>query len=240
MSDQAARLRVVTWNIHGYRGRDGRHDPLRVGAHVRRQAPDIAAFQEVDTRAAKGSRPSLADELRAEVGDHGHYAWSLTGEDGDYGQMLASRLALEDARVHDISVPGREPRRVLEAKVRSADLELRIVATHLGLAGLERRRQLGWLCDIVAADPTTPRILLGDFNLWRRGGRTQGALSALFDVWTTQATFPSRWPVFPLDRIWLRPGGLLVRSWIARNAADASDHLPVGVELRLDPAAAGL
>jgi len=230
-------LRALTWNIHACVGTDGRHDPARVGAAVRALAPDIAAFQEVDSRRREGVEAAgigeIYDVLRAEVGDHGHDAWAISGRDGRYGQILASRFPLKDREVHDISVPGREPRKVMSALVELPTAPLRVVATHLGLSRRERQRQLAALRDIIAADPKTPLLLLGDFNEWLWPRHHQRDLFAQFGAWTQEASYPARFPVFALDRIWCRPGALLARTWAAHEAQGASDHLPVLAELAL-------
>ncbi len=233
MPDLKPHLRALTWNIHACVGSDGRHDVARVGEVVRAAAPDIAAFQEVDSRRPSAGTGEVYDVLRTQVGDHGHDAWSISGEDGRYGQILASRFPLEDKQVHDISVPGREPRKVMSATVQLPTARLRIVATHLGLRRGERRRQLTALKDIVCAEPATPLLLLGDFNEWFWPRRTQRQVFDLLGAWTRHATFPSRVPLFPLDRICCRPGDLLARTWTRPQARAASDHLPVLAELAL-------
>lgn len=235
MAESKPRLRVLTWNIHGCVGGDGRHDVARVGAALRALAPDIAAFQEVDTRRPRPA-PGVGqvyDILREAVGDHGHDAWAISGADGHYGQFLASRFPLEDRQVHDISVAGREPRKVMAARVRLPTASLRVVATHLGLRRHERRRQLAALTEILCDDLSSPLLLLGDFNEWLWPRRHQRDLYALFDRHTGHRSFPARLPLFPLDRIWCRPGHLLADSWTAPEGRAASDHLPVLAELDL-------
>ncbi|MEQ8356379.1 MAG: endonuclease/exonuclease/phosphatase family protein [Kiloniellaceae bacterium] len=228
-----ARLRVLTWNIHACVGTDGRHDVERVGTCVRALAPDIAAFQEVDSRRRNENAANVYEVLRGEVGEHGHDAWAISGEDGHYGQILASRFPLEDKQVYDISVPGREPRRILEARVHLPTATLRIIATHFGLRRTERRRQLAALREIVCRDLSSPILLLGDFNEWCWPRWAQRDLAALFGYRSHHASFPSRFPLFALDRIWCRPGDLLACAWAAKEARAASDHLPVVAELTL-------
>jgi endonuclease/exonuclease/phosphatase family metal-dependent hydrolase len=226
-------LRVLTWNIHACIGADGRHDVARVGALVGALAPDIAAFQEVDSRRAAPGAGRVYDALCAQVGAHGHDAWSISGRDGHYGQMLASRFPLEDKAVHDISVPGLEPRKVMTAYVRLPECRLRVIATHLGLRRYERRRQVEALRQIVASDPAEPMLLLGDFNEWFLPHQSQRSVFAQVDAWTRHASFPARMPLFALDRICCRPAGLLTRSRAVHEAHGASDHLPVLAELAL-------
>jgi endonuclease/exonuclease/phosphatase family metal-dependent hydrolase len=219
-------LRFVTWNIHGCVGRDGRHDPDRIGSWLRALAPDIAALQEVDSRHGAPIRPDLYRHLRCHVGDHGHPAWSISGIDGQYGQMLASRFPLTDCHVHDISVAGREPRKAIEARVALPRGSIRVVATHLGLRRRERRFQLDRLRTIVLTDPNSPAVLLGDLNDWWAGFGAN-PLSALFPVRTAHRTFPARFPLLPLDRIMCRGGVCLAASRTVIEAGPASDHLPV-------------
>jgi len=233
MPELRDRLRVLTWNIHACIGADGRHDVARVGEAVSALMPDIAAFQEVDSRRPAPGAGRVYDILRARVGAHGHNAWSLSGEDGHYGQILASRFPLEDKEVHDISVAGREPRKVMTAYACLPDTRLRVVATHFGLSRGERRRQVAALQRILAADLTGPLLLLGDFNEWFRPLRCQREIFSLVGAWTRHASFPARLPLFPLDRIACRPGDLLVRSRAVGEARAASDHLPVVAELAL-------
>ncbi len=233
MPDRAPPLRVLTWNIHGCVGGDGRHDVARVRDALERLAPDVAAFQEVDSRRQIPGVGQVYDVLREAVGDHGHDAWAISGADGHYGQFLASRFPLDDKQVHDISVPGLEPRKVMTATLRLPAARLRVIATHLGLRLGERLRQVAALQEIVRADLSDPVLLLGDFNEWLWPRCTQRGLFRLFDARTRHRSFPARLPLLPLDRIWCRPGHLLTRSWAASEARSASDHLPLLAELAL-------
>lgn len=237
MPELKPHLRVLTWNVHGCIGCDGRLDVERIDKGVRALSPDIAAFQEVDSRrqGAPGAigAGKVYDVLRAAVGEHGHDAWAISGADGHYGQILASRFPLEDKQVYDISQAGREPRKVMSACITLPTARLRVIATHLGLKRGERRRQLAALKEIVNADRDHPVLMLGDLNEWFWPRRTQRELFGQFDSWTRHASFPSRMPLFALDRILCRPADLLARTWTADQSRSASDHLPVVAELAL-------
>ena len=74
-------------------------------------------------------------------------------------------------------------------------------------------------------------ILLGDFNEWRPWG---GAMLNAHLVGTklrgaAVRSFPSTWPVLPLDRILTDAPGEVqdMRAISSRDVARASDHLPV-------------
>lgn len=236
MTSAHRNLRVLTWNIHGTVGLDRRRDPERIGYWIRHMAPDIAAIQEVDTRHRHPGLPDMHDYLRDQVGKHMHMAWAISGADGDYGQIIASRFPLENLHVHDVSVARREPRKVVEARVLMPTAPLRVLATHLGLQRRERRQQMAWLRDIVLADLSLPVLLMGDFNEWNPWTARRSGLLRLFGAVTNHRTFPSQRPIFALDRILCHPETLFVGSRVVRETTIASDHLPVMAELALPPA----
>ena len=228
-----ATVRVMTWNIHGGIGPDGLHDLERMLAVIRRADPDILALQEVDSRRVKGAEHPIA-LLKRVLGHHGIAAAAITTADGDYGQVLLSRWPLEDAVVHDISVPGHEPRRAIAATIDTPPGRLFVVAAHLGLRFVERRRQCSKMA-VLAEQSELTTVLLGDFNDWMWPGSVQNVLARRLPGRTRHRTFPARLPLLKLDRIYCRPAAALVSSQVDPAGADVSDHLPLIAEI--DPAA---
>ena len=81
-----------------------------------------------------------------------------------------------------------------------------------------------------------PTILLGDLNEWRRLRRSAlGILEPLFGAAPTLPSFPSRRPIFPLDRILGWPAGLVTEFAVHDTplARQASDHLPLVAQVNL-------
>jgi endonuclease/exonuclease/phosphatase family metal-dependent hydrolase len=74
-----------------------------------------------------------------------------------------------------------------------------------------------------------PVILMGDLNEWFMWGKPLRQLVSHFQSVPAPATFPSVFPLFALDRIWIRPRHRLVRVRVHRSplARKASDHLPL-------------
>jgi endonuclease/exonuclease/phosphatase family metal-dependent hydrolase len=72
-------------------------------------------------------------------------------------------------------------------------------------------------------------IVLGDINEWLPLGRPLRWMNALFGRSPVERSFPSRWPLLALDRVWVRPRHALVALKAHRTALAqrASDHLPV-------------
>jgi endonuclease/exonuclease/phosphatase family metal-dependent hydrolase len=235
MNTRSRSIRLMTWNIHGAVGTDGRFNIERITDIIKGHAPDVIAIQEVDSRRLVAGIRSPFDLLREAVGDHGIHAKSITTADGDYGQMLVSRWPLRASAVHDISHANREPRRAIETEVSTDTGTIRVIAAHLGLKLGERRFQAQRLLEIVKKNPT-PTVMLGDFNDWFWPGSLRDALRHEFPARTGHSTYPSRFPIFRLDRVFCWPRHTLVRSFVDREARHASDHLPLIADVAL-PAA---
>jgi len=224
------RVRVMTWNIHGAVGRNPRFDLARVVELIRRWDPDIVALQEVDSRRALAGAANPFDYLPEALGIHGIGARSITGADGDYGQMLISRFPIVVHDVHDISYPEREPRCAIRAILETPIGSLTVIATHLGLSIRERRDQVRALIEL--ATGKGPTVMVGDFNDWFWPGSVRKALTRVFGGRTRDRTFPSVFPLFRFDRVYCRPREVLAKSFIDPAARAVSDHLPVIADLR--------
>ena len=109
---------------------------------------------------------------------------------------------------------------------------LSVVATHLGLSLRERGAQTRKLLELVGSCAGTT-VLLGDFNDWLWAGSVRGQLAAAMPERTRHRTFPAILPMLHLDRIYCRPAGVLVRSFVDPLARRVSDHLAVIADIRL-------
>jgi len=74
---------------------------------------------------------------------------------------------------------------------------------------------------------------MGDLNEWFLWGRPLRYLQRHFKSGPAPATFPARFPLFALDRIWVEPRENLVSVKTVNNSLTrlASDHLPLVAEL---------
>jgi endonuclease/exonuclease/phosphatase family metal-dependent hydrolase len=226
-----ATVRVLTWNIHGTVGGNPRFDLASVVELIRRWDADVVALQEVDSRRQPGSNGNPFAFLQEALGRHGIGAKSITTADGDYGQMLLGRWPFVAPEIHDISFPEREPRRAIKVETETPFGPLRIVATHLGLSIRERRNQAKTLLAL-AGQRTMTTTIIGDFNDWFWPGSVRSALSRELPGYTRYRTFPSRWPILRLDRVYCRPATALIQSYIDLDARACSDHLAIIADVR--------
>ncbi|MCF7697464.1 endonuclease/exonuclease/phosphatase family protein [Mycetohabitans sp. B2] len=225
-------LRIATYNIHGAGGRWRQRSTQRIAGVVAELDADIIALQEVPLNGASNA-PGVLDDLQHATGMEAVAGPTLQTERGDYGNAVLSRLPIRAARTLDLSFTRREPRGALDADIEYADGVLRVVATHLGLSAIERSAQVRTL--LAAFDSSAlPVILLGDINEWFVHGRALRALVGHFRRAPAPRTFPARWPILSLDRIWVHPGEWLIDVQVHRSALArvASDHLPLIARIR--------
>jgi endonuclease/exonuclease/phosphatase family metal-dependent hydrolase len=117
---------------------------------------------------------------------------------------------------------------------------VRVIVTHLGLWPAERRFQVRKILELVRSTPAYERVVvLGDINEWMPLGRPLRWMHGLFGHSPAERSFPSRWPLVALDRVWVRPRHALLalKAHRSRQAALASDHLPVKAIVAIHQAA---
>jgi endonuclease/exonuclease/phosphatase family metal-dependent hydrolase len=226
------RIKVATWNVHGCVGADGRVDPERTLAVLRALDADVIALQELRWRPEEALH--LLERFARGLGYAPLAGPTLMRPDGHYGNAMLTRLRVEATCQEDLSIPGREPRGALQAVLRAGNDSITVIATHLGLAPGERRAQMRRVLELVN-ESAKPVVLMGDLNEWFLWGRPLRWLRAHFGRSPSPATYPARWPVFALDRIWVEPRQRLERIAIFREtpAREASDHLPLVATLAL-------
>lgn len=232
-------LRIATYNIHKCRGLDGRTRPERIASVLKRLRPDVIALQEV---IGPGPRGRGQEEQLSHLLEMTPVLTSVRTLRGhSYGNALLSRHPIEGHRAYDLSVHGYEPRGCQRVDIRFHGHWIHIYNVHLGTRGKERIRQVLRLIEFVA-DPSLPgpKILLGDFNEWRKGPATkilQERFQSLnlipFLKW--RRTYPSVLPVFHIDHIYYLGNLEIVKVEVPRNWSSmvASDHMPIVAELAI-------
>ncbi len=229
-------LTIASYNVHKCVGMDKRFDPARIADVIAELDADILALQEADRRF--GRRVGLLDMVAIErrtglrlvplsIIPQGH---------GWHGNALLVRGG-HAVRVRRLALPGGEPRGAAVVDMEFPAGPLRVVAAHFGLLRRHRSRQVDAILDSIAEDAHIPTVMLGDLNEWRPGRRSslKGLEGSFGHARPGPATFPSRMPVFSLDRILGRPQAL-VRALEAHDsplARIASDHLPLKAKLDL-------
>ncbi len=229
-------LRIASYNVHGFVGTDGLRNVARVASVIRSLDVEVIALQEVNFHLGAGGHPEPLEILQ-ELTNFEAVGAPIQRRDGlPFGNVLLTRLPIASTRRICLDYPGCEPRTALEVRIASAPRPLHVIATHLGLWPGERRFQVRTILEHVAGDEQSVTVLLGDFNEWFLVGRPLRWLHARFGRGPSVRTYPSRFPLFALDRIWVHPRRALTRfcAHVSPEARAASDHLPVIAQIALD------
>jgi endonuclease/exonuclease/phosphatase family metal-dependent hydrolase len=226
-------LAVVSYNVHRCIGVDGRHDPGRVARVVRELDADVVGLQEVASRHRGDGDVDQLAYLAADLGLGAVAGPVVDLERGRCGNGLLTRLPVLDVRRIDLTLARREPRGALDVDLAWGGTALRVVVTHLGLRPGDRRAQVARLLAALGDDREQPLVLLGDVNEWFPAAAALRRLHARLGRPPAVPSFPSRRPLFALDRLWVQPltGLAGLRAHRSPLARLASDHLPVRATL---------
>ena len=214
-------LRIASYNVHGCSGTDGKKDAQRIVQVIDELGCDTVGLQEVDYR---------LDYIARKLGMQAIPGLTLARHDGPFGNALLTRRKVLDVRRLGFTYSRREPRNALDVDLEVNGETVRVIVTHLGLWPAERRYQVKKILEMIRATPSYERVIvLGDINEWLPLGRPLRWMNALFGRCPAERSFPSRWPLVALDRVWVRPRHALLALKAHRTplAELASDHLPV-------------
>jgi len=243
-------VRVMTYNVHGCSGTDGRVSPVRVARVIDAYDPDIIALQEIDLGRRRSRAEDQAELIARQLGLNHVFCPTVTHGEEHYGHALLtpwpvdvvkrSRLPSDPYKI------SREPRAALWARVWIDGRPVNVITTHLGLGLAERAAQVSELVGpewIGALPPDEPAILCGDFNLPPGNASYRRILTKLRDVQLVTPghrpllTFSSIRPFIRIDHIFLTPQFEAKSVMVPRTDLTrvSSDHLPLLVDLQLAP-----
>ncbi|MCW8917829.1 MAG: endonuclease/exonuclease/phosphatase family protein [Gammaproteobacteria bacterium] len=241
-------LRIMTYNVHGCVGMDGKLDVERIARVIARARPDVVALQELDVGRVRSDSMDQAHLIARylEMDFHFHPALHLAEE--RYGDAILTHLPLRLVKAKLLpglaQRPRLEPRGALWVAIDLHGTEVQVINTHLGLYPSERLAQVeallgrDWLADERCQDPV---ILCGDFNALPSSPICRHLATRLSDVQIAapqhrpKGTFSSRFPRVRIDHIFIGPRleARHIEVPATELARVASDHLPLLAELRL-------
>ena len=218
---------------------------------LRASGADVVFLQEISgwhathpDRYANYPKTPHCEFLAHEIWPEFAYGKNAVYTRGDHGNAILSKFPITKFENIDISVGGPERRGLLHCQLHIPEpgLHVHAVCVHLNLLERHRARQLAALAHLVKEriPPSDPVVVAGDFNDWRL--QAQDYLFkhvGLREVFTQTGglparTFPARFPVLRLDRIYVRntvfhePVRMPYRPW-----AGLSDHAPLAARIGL-------
>ena len=242
-------LTVMTVNTHkGFTTFNRRFILPELRDAVRKVGADVVFLQEVlGTHEKHDKKLSgaphyefMADSIWPEFA----YGRNAVYPKGHHGNAVMSKFPIVHYQNHDVSVAGPEKRGLLHCVLRvpGHEIDVHAICVHLGLAEAHRQQQLDLLCEIVRTEvpETAPLIVAGDFNDWRRRAhdmlwREAGLKEVFVTAYGESAkTFPARFPLLSLDRIYVRNASVHLPVVLPRRPwSHLSDHAPLAAEIHL-------
>ena len=254
MTDDAIHppLTVMTVNIHkGFTALNRRFILPELRDAVRKVGADVVFLQEVLGSHQRHQRrfsqfppephyEFLADSIWPQYA----YGKNVAYPHGDHGNAVMSKYPILYHRNHDASIVGPEKRGMLHCvlHIPARALDVHVICVHLGLAESHRAQQLELICKVAREDipPDAPLVVAGDFNDWRRRAhdileKGAGLREVFVQAYGEAArTFPARWPLLSLDRIYVRNATAHLPVVLPRKPwSHLSDHAPLAAEIHL-------
>jgi len=236
-------MRILSYNIHkGIGGRDRRYDLNRIIAVILHERPDVVCLQEVDQYVRRSRYDDQPRRLAEAIGTHFHlYQMNVRFRRGGYGNLLLSRWPIRSSHQVSLRRRRRKPRGAQLAVIETPTGPVHLVHWHLGLAERERHWQAWRLLEdeLFRQSSHLPTIVVGDSNDWlntlARGPFAYHGFAHATAPMQRFRSFPAYWPVVSLDKAFLRGPVDLEHARIvhSRLAREASDHLPLLLELRI-------
>ncbi len=238
-------MRVLSYNIHkGIGGRDRRYRLERILAVLDHERPDIVCLQEVDRnvgRTRHDNQPELIAQHMRAAGKLFQFTHPVAS--GGYGNLLLSRWAFLEEHTLSLTLRRCKARGAQWAVIATPFGELRVVNWHLGLRERERHWQVRRLLEhhTFRGRDHLPTVIIGDTNDWRNtlamGPFTIHGYHHVTAPPSRFRSFPAWWPMGSLDKAFVRGPLRIVQAHVSRRtpAADASDHLPLILDIDVDP-----
>jgi endonuclease/exonuclease/phosphatase family metal-dependent hydrolase len=225
-------LRILHWNIHGWRDAAGRPNAQAVAELIRTVRPDAVSLVEVDE---PWGLPSTLGRVARECG----YSWVFGpsfeyGDDssgGGFGNALLARVPVTAVQQWRVFAPAAgyggsepsEPRSVILARLELNGTVSWLGSTHFPRADASARRLAARRLQQLTAGLDEPWLICGDFNA---PPASCFGTSAYFRVSPdpVQPTYPGSHPAEAIDYC-LSAAGSAVSATVLR--APGSDHLPL-------------
>ena len=237
-------LRIMTYNVHGCMGRDGKVSPERIARIIARHHPDVVALQELGATELSHQAEIIADVLAMTF----HFHPSFLMKKGKYGNAILSRFPMRPLRVGPLpKMSGSrmlEPRGALWVEIDCAGKKIQLLNTHLSLSPREGLMQtealLGedWIGNPACEGPI---ILCGDFNALP-GSKICGRIGqklkhAQFEMNLARPlkTLPSFFPLGLVDHVFVGADLKVLSVEVPRTELEkiSSDHLPLIADIQV-------
>jgi len=234
-------LKLLTYNIQHGVGTDGRLDLDRVAQVIEQSGADVIGLNEVDFALKRSGFKNQVRYLAKTLNMNYAFGASVKRITGSYGNAILSKYpikTIENYILPALKEENSEKRSLLMAEIEIPNKRQEsfyIMSTHLSLNKEERSEQIKWI-DNFLSNHTDPYVLMGDFNtdfeeVIYTVKDINDASDKLMPLLKGVKTFPSLNPSKGIDLYFSASQLEVIRGYSIES--DASDHLPVYLELKV-------
>ncbi len=251
-------VRVMSYNVHGCVGSDGRLAPERIAQLIAQYDPDIVALQELEgpslpgqAETAEAAGPAVPERLH-EIVEHlqrdflfgSALYWASDGFDSAVVARRPLRVLRAGRLVFAADRKDPSARGALWVEIEMGGAPVQVLNTHLGH---DARQRLAHIEELLGPEwlggprQSGPLVICGDLNSSPRGRAYRRLARRFRDAQVglvrhrAKRTYFSRYPWVRIDHVFVNRHWEVVAAEVPRAdlAVRASDHLPVVVDLRL-------
>lgn len=237
-------IRLMTYNVATFTRDPGEpYNYQTIANMINEKEADVVCLNELDSLTTRTNRDYQLQKFAGIIGGWDFmYAGAMPYMGGSYGEGIATKE--KAVKKYSVALPkgvGAEPRVLVVMEME----DFVIATTHLDHANPDAHaEQIKVINETIKANyqnSSKPVFLGGDLN----AGPGSKTINSMLENWTnlsgTLPTFPSAKPTSCIDFIMQYKNGVkveLVNAYVAKwfvkgNAATASDHLPVVVDIRI-------
>ncbi|MBF0489544.1 MAG: endonuclease/exonuclease/phosphatase family protein [Candidatus Omnitrophica bacterium] len=242
-------LRMMSYNVHGCKGMDGRISTDRIIRVIARYKPDVVALQELDSGRLRSFGIDQAQRIAQRLGMFLQFHPAFSKDDEQYGNAILSRYPM--ALIKKDVLPKLWDKAFLEFRgaiwvvVDFQGTKINIINTHLSLWPKERLLQIKALLDgnwVEHPDCSGPVILCGDLNMvpnspvYKEICKRFKDSQLMVEGSKPTKTWLARYPLMRIDHIFVTPEFRVDSIEVFHTALErlASDHLPIIAELSFE------
>jgi endonuclease/exonuclease/phosphatase family metal-dependent hydrolase len=233
------KIKIISFNIHkGYSVGRRNYVLNEIRELIRFTKCNLVFLQEVMEQNLQEDFSNQVEYLADSIWPHSAYGKNSIHSAGNHGNAILSEYPFAQVHNQDISAHFIEKRGLLYGQLQSYPLHL--LNTHFGLLQAFRNSQtLDLERKIKTINADEPVIAAGDFNDWNK--RVSSKLIPLgftevfeFLVGKPAKTFPSSFPLFCLDRIYVKNAKILSAQVLNTEKQHIhSDHLAIMAEIEI-------
>ncbi len=162
-------VRIMTYNVHGCVGLDGKCSPERIARVIARHDADVVTLQELDVGRSRSGCVDQVEQIARRLDMTFHFHPTFLIEDGQYGNAILSRFPMYLVKVAPLPQLRKdlEPRGAMWVAIDIGFTKLQLINSHLSIWPAERLLQAealsgaDWLANSACSGPV---VLCGDFN----------------------------------------------------------------------------